>query len=220
MAQPSSAQNIEQVLIGGDLSKLTAAERLSYYNRVCESLGLNPLTRPFDYINLSGKLTLYAKKDCTEQLRTIHKVSVDEAKHEYSQPLGLYTVTVKGHNGEGRSDTATGAVSVEGLKGDNLANAVMKSETKAKRRFTLSICGLGMLDETEIESIPEGAVRAEAEAAAEPPKPWAQELVDKAKANGKSGKDIRAFLNSLQINALSKVPVEKQPQLTAWAEGK
>ena len=30
----------------------------------------------------------------------------------------------------------------------------MKSETKAKRRVTLSLCGLGMLDETEIETIP------------------------------------------------------------------
>ena len=31
----------------------------------------------------------------------------------------------------------------------------MKAETKAKRRVTLSICGLGMLDETEVESIPD-----------------------------------------------------------------
>jgi hypothetical protein len=30
----------------------------------------------------------------------------------------------------------------------------MKGETKAKRRATLSICGLGFLDETEIETIP------------------------------------------------------------------
>jgi hypothetical protein len=30
----------------------------------------------------------------------------------------------------------------------------MKAETKAKRRVTLSICGLGMLDESEVESLP------------------------------------------------------------------
>jgi hypothetical protein len=34
----------------------------------------------------------------------------------------------------------------------------MKCETKAKRRVTLSFCGLGMLDESEVESVP-GAVR-------------------------------------------------------------
>ncbi len=35
----------------------------------------------------------------------------------------------------------------------------MKAETKSKRRVTLSLCGLGMLDESEVETIP-GAVRA------------------------------------------------------------
>src|SRR5690606_14334225 len=39
---------------------------------------------------------------------------------------------------------------------DELANALMKAETKAKRRATLSICGLGMMDESEIETV-EGA---------------------------------------------------------------
>jgi hypothetical protein len=39
------------------------------------------------------------------------------------------------------------------LKGDALANALTKSETKAKRRVTLSIAGLGWLDETELETI-------------------------------------------------------------------
>ena len=32
------------------------------------------------------------------------------------------------------------------LNGEDLANAMMKCETKAKRRVTLSICGPGMLD--------------------------------------------------------------------------
>jgi hypothetical protein len=41
------------------------------------------------------------------------------------------------------------------LPPEELANAFMKAETKAKRRVTLSICGLGFLDESEIESIAE-----------------------------------------------------------------
>jgi hypothetical protein len=40
------------------------------------------------------------------------------------------------------------------LKGDALANALMRAETKAKRRVTLSLAGLGWLDETEIVTIP------------------------------------------------------------------
>ena len=45
-------------------------------------------------------------------------------------------------------------VPIEGLRGEALSNAMMKATTKAKRRVTLSLCGLGMLDETEVESIP------------------------------------------------------------------
>jgi len=57
-----------------------------------------------------------------------------------------------------RSDASTGAVSIKGLSGDALANAMMKAETKAKRRVTLSICGLGLLDETEVETTVSTAV--------------------------------------------------------------
>jgi hypothetical protein len=49
---------------------------------------------------------------------------------------------------------AKGAVNINGLRGEALANALMKAETKAKRRATLSLCGLGMLDETEVSDIP------------------------------------------------------------------
>ena len=59
---------LEQVIIEGDLSKLSPADRVAYYKQVCESVGLNPLTRPFDYIELNGKLTLYAKRDAADQL--------------------------------------------------------------------------------------------------------------------------------------------------------
>src|SRR5439155_5431794 len=38
---------LERVVVGGDLSKLTATERMQYYAEVCKSVGLNPLTQPF-----------------------------------------------------------------------------------------------------------------------------------------------------------------------------
>jgi hypothetical protein len=67
-------------------------------------------------------------------------------------------VTATAQSRDGRIDQATGAVSVMGLKGEAKANAIMKGETKAKRRVTLSMAGLGWLDESEAESIP-GAQR-------------------------------------------------------------
>lgn len=153
----TTATDLERVLVGGDLSKLTAEQRVTYYRTLCESLGLNPLTRPFDYITLSGKLTLYAKKDATEQLRSQRKVSLRIVGRDMVDDC--YVVTAEATDATGRVDSATGAVACANLKGEAKANALMKAETKAKRRVTLSICGLGLLDESETDSIP-GAVRA------------------------------------------------------------
>lgn len=149
---------IEKVVVGGDLSKLTAPERLAYYSSVCESVGLNPLTRPFEYIQLNGKLTLYARRDATDQLRNLHRVSINITSREM---IGdVFIVTARAKNAEGREDESTGAVTTGNLKGEMLANAMMKAETKAKRRVTLSICGLGLLDETEVETIADAKVPA------------------------------------------------------------
>ncbi|PTQ51040.1 MAG: hypothetical protein HSCHL_1630 [Hydrogenibacillus schlegelii] len=153
--RPDPAELLEKVVVTGDLSKLTPKERLSYYKAVCESVGLNPLTRPFDYIVLNGRLTLYARKDATDQLRRIHGISITITSRELLKEAGLYVVTARARTKDGREDESIGAVSIVGLKGDALANALMKAETKAKRRVTLSIAGLGMLDESEIETIPD-----------------------------------------------------------------
>lgn len=143
---------IEQVVLQGDLSKLTAEQRVIYYNKVCDSLGLNPYTGPFAYISLSGKLTLYAKKDATDQLRDVKKISIIDLEAQMVDDL--YIVKAKASNQYGRTDESTGAVTMGHLKGEAKANAMMKAETKAKRRVTLSICGLGWVDESEIDSIP------------------------------------------------------------------
>lgn len=152
LAKQEKAALIEQVLIKGDLSKLTQEERMQYYMRVCESVGLNALTKPFEYITLNGKLTLYALRSATDQLRAVHGVSVIDMDKETTD--GVHIVTVKVQDAKGRTDMGTGAVSIAGLKGEALANGLMKAETKAKRRATLSICGLSLLDETEVETIP------------------------------------------------------------------
>jgi hypothetical protein len=142
---------IEQVLVGGDLAPLSEGERVNYYKAVCDSLGLNPLTKPFDYIRLNGKLVLYAKRDATDQLRKTNGVSVRVTARETID--GVYVVTAQATDRTGRVDESTGAVPIKGLGGEALANAFMKAETKAKRRVTLSICGLGLLDETEVATV-------------------------------------------------------------------
>jgi hypothetical protein len=142
---------LEAYIAAGDIGKLAPDQRIALYRAVCDSMGLNPLTQPFQYLTLSGKTVLYATKSCTEQLRSIHGVSVVRMEREI---IGdILTVTVAVTERTGREDISTGSVSLAGLKGENLSNAHMKAETKAKRRATLSICGLAVLDETEVDSI-------------------------------------------------------------------
>ena len=149
----SAAEVLEQVIIKGDLGQLQPVERVQYYNEVCRSVGLNPFTKPFEYIKLNGKLTLYALKGATDQLRSMHGVSIEAPKVDYVDDLIIVSVVARDKTG--RTDADTGAVTIANLKGEAKANAIMKAITKAKRRVTLSMCGLGMLDETEVETIPD-----------------------------------------------------------------
>jgi len=149
-----SQSAIEKCLLDGDLSKLTEDQRSNYYQMVCETTGLNPLTQPFQYIVLNGKLKMYALKGATDQLRRIYDISCEVKNTEKIEDLLVITVKAT-NNKTGRVDEDMGFAKIAGLKGEMLGNAMLKATTKAKRRVTLSMCGLGMLDEDEIASIPD-----------------------------------------------------------------
>lgn len=152
-ASQGTARALEKLVVNGDLTSLSPTQRVQYYIELCHSLGLNPASRPFDYLELNRKTVLYARKDCTDQLRNIRGVSISSLQRDIVGDL--YVVTAEARMPDGRTDSEIGAVSIKGLQGEALANAMMKAVTKAKRRVTLSICGLGMLDETEVSSIPD-----------------------------------------------------------------
>jgi hypothetical protein len=149
---PNGVSIMEEVIAKGDLSKLSAEQRAVYYGEVCRSIGVNPLTKPFDYITLNGKLTLYATKTATDQLRTVKGVSI--FKVDAITDGDFRIVHAYARDAAGREDMDLGVVNIKGLAGEALANAYMKALTKAKRRVTLSICGLGWLDESEIDFVP------------------------------------------------------------------
>ncbi len=149
--EDTQAAVIEQVVINNDLSKLSPQERVAYYYARCASAGLDPRTQPYQYITLQGKLTLYATKAATDQLRKNHGISLRIVSQ--ATVGDMYITTVEATAPDGRTDSDMGAVNIAGKRGDDLVNAMLKSITKAKRRVTLSICGQGMLDESEIETI-------------------------------------------------------------------
>lgn len=142
-----------RIVLTGDTSKLSPGDKLEYVKRLCESLGVNVLTQPFSFIKVDGgREILYANRALTDQLASIHKITRTIINKEKMDDV--YIVEAQASMPDGRVETATGAVAIGNLKGNALANALMKAETKAKRRATLSICGLAFLDETETETIP------------------------------------------------------------------
>lgn len=145
------------VALTGDTSRLNTPEKLQLVRFVCEQTGINPALQPFAFISFQGKEQLYAKKSAADQLRFIHNVQVEILSKTLEE--GLYIVEAKATLPNGRSEIDVGAVNIEGLKGDARANAIMKAVTKAKRRVTLAICGLGLIDESEVETIPNAIVR-------------------------------------------------------------
>lgn len=143
---------ISSLVINGDLAKLTPDQKVQFYNYRCHQAGIDPAAKPFDLLKLNGKEILYANATCTQQLCATRGLSVSITNKEGVN--GLYMVWAKVTDREGRSTENMGAVTVDNLKGDSLANAIMKAHTKATRRTVLAHCGLGMLDETETETIP------------------------------------------------------------------
>lgn len=218
--RPPSPDVMEKVLLTGDLGTLTPQQRLSYYESVCRSLGLNPLTKPFEYIVLNNKLTLYARKDCTEQLRRSYNISLTILSREIAD--GLVTVTARAQMPNGRQDESVGSVFLPS-SGEARANAIMKAETKAKRRVTLSICGLGMFDESEME-----------QAGAENPAASAKDRVEQATANRladhapapeiqepvtkENHGEVVCHIGKAEGNMLGKRVSEIHPKILSWLQ--
>ncbi len=168
-------ETLEKALIGGDIGALNPAQRMQYYSAVCQSLSLNPLTRPLEFTQIDGKTVLYARKDCTEQLRRRDAIKITIAERKTDD--GIHWVRAIASLPTGREDEAIGAVpmvepafvmewsptergkkvrvanphSGKPLSADIRAKNMMLAETKAKRRVTLSIAGLGIPDESELE---------------------------------------------------------------------
>ena len=150
----TGAKVIESVVCRGDLSQLGPADRARFYVQMCEGLGLNPHSQPFAFLRLNGKEILYATRGATDQLAAMHRVTrkiIDGPKVVDLGGTKVVWCTAEASMPNGRTET-----SIATLPFVDPVNVMMKAETKAKRRVTISILGLGMLDETELETIPPG----------------------------------------------------------------
>lgn len=147
-----AAGALAHVLGTGDLYQLTNEQRVAHYLNLCTSLGLNPLSRPFQWIefkegeNSPAVLTLYFKPAGAAQMLRNHHVSVHYPRKEIVGEL--FVCEAHGQAPDGRKGSATKYVSLTNkygkLTGNRLANAFMSAESGALRRLALNMFGLSI----------------------------------------------------------------------------
>lgn len=151
----TTAAAIEKAILKNDLSALTEIERVQYNLAACRSLGLNPVTRPFDYIVQDGTMSLYLNAVGVAQLRAICGISTKIKERSHDKEF-VYCTAIA-WDSSGRSEEATAILSLidkygKEITGQAKANLLMKAETKAKRRATLALRGIPWNDSGDIKS--------------------------------------------------------------------
>lgn len=151
----NTARVVESLVLRGDISALSPEEKAAYYTQRCVSLGLDPASKPFAILRLNGKEILYAEKGAADQLAKIHKVNRKVTRGPEVVDIAgrkevLVVVEASMPDGRVEMDLATVPLS-------DPDNVFMKTISKAKRRATLAILGLGMLDRDELDTIPASA---------------------------------------------------------------
>ena len=151
----TEARAIESFVVRGDWSGLAPLDRARAYAQVCAQHGLNPMSQPFAFLRLNGKEVLYATRGATDQLAALHNINreiVDGPKVIDIAGTKVAYCVARASMPNGRSETATATLPVA-----DPVNLYMKLETKAKRRATIALLGLAMLDETELATMPADA---------------------------------------------------------------
>jgi hypothetical protein len=225
------SDTIMKLVGGGDTAGLTPAQKLDYYKARCEAAGLDNRTAPFQFIRLQGREVLYATKGATDQLASNHGIRVEIQSQATEN--GVRTVVVRAVAKDGRQTDDIGVVPVDGLKGADMANAYMKAVTKAKRRAILSLCGLGMLDESELDTIKDAGHTPTDNPPVSPttPPPAASNTRDFitlpqakrffaiAKSAGKTDDEIRSYLNdTLGIDKSAQITRDSYENAISWAQ--
>lgn len=187
---PLGDEMISSLVLNGDLRGLNPQQKVEYYRAFCQRLGLDPATQPLKLLKLQGREILYCDRSGAQQLNRKHNIGHQIVAREVVNDC--YVVTARATQSGGRFEESIGAVPILGLKGEALCNAMMKAETKSKRRSTLDLCGLGMLDETEIGEWAAGGQTSTIEGKEQKTVPMPK-MFQKAKETMKSAEEPRSI---------------------------
>lgn len=140
----------------GSIHHLDTSTKSMLLVKLCNMIGLNQYTRPFRvYRNLQGEEFIYATKDCCAQLRHLFSISITSLQDKIVDNIVI--VTASGINKFNRMSMEIGSVNLNEYANDNQdrANCIMWATTKAKRRLTLDLAGLGVLADVELRDMKE-----------------------------------------------------------------
>jgi hypothetical protein len=167
---------MRQFVMDGDLTPIKPEQRPALVMALCRHIGVDPIERPFLVFKDGKRTVLYAARACTSALCRVRGISRQLLAVQEVTMAGQPVIIARARATlpDGRFDESTGVVPVmqedtawEGPEGNKrkvskgwrqpnpseAANLPMKAETKAKRRAVLDLVGLGMPDESEIETI-------------------------------------------------------------------
>jgi hypothetical protein len=135
-------------IAAGNLASLEPKLRAVAIRTICEDgnlpLSLSPVILiPGDNGSLKPYVTAIGASWVADNKRVSTKILGTETVG------GVYVVRMAAYAGDGRSVEDIGAVAVQGLGGQSLANAYMKAHTKAYRRAVLRLSGLPLTDDDE-----------------------------------------------------------------------
>lgn len=152
--QPSLLEEIlaDAQAAGKDTTSLSRDDRAALLVGLARKLGLNPLSGAVMFLKTNGRETLYVTKQGTDQIAARERLKRETIRGPEIVAMEgkkLVLCQVRASHPDGRSEVSTATMLLA-----DVVNDLMKCETKAKRRATLSVCGLGLLAEDEIETIP------------------------------------------------------------------
>lgn len=147
----------------GDVSRMTNDQRAAFILHYARSIGVNPSSGAIEVIEFwdpekkTKVAKVYAKAEALAQVGRNHRIRIETLKEEMAGG-GLFKVSVRGHQPDGRTMDEVGYVSLldrEGkpLLGTAYKNALMKCHTVAKRRLVRAMTGVGAPPEQPAERV-------------------------------------------------------------------
>lgn len=156
-----SSETLSKIILKGDWKDLTPAQRVEGYIALCRSLGLNPLTKPFDLLEMRDRTTLYLNSAGGAQLGALHKASYHITRVE-TEPVAdtvmLVRAYVKVRLPDGRENEDVGIKTCNPKDVNDYIRAYKSAITNGRLRAIKGLIGLNVVVEGDEEEIPEARV--------------------------------------------------------------